>query len=418
MKCDQTKMHLKRKIPRGIVYHSLTESLSLFFAAIFGKIKSDQIIEQAESQFAEYVEAKYSVAFSFARTGLAAVLEKYDFPTGSEILMPPITIKGMLEIIKFYGLKPVFVDLCENSPNFDQADLERKITVKTVAALITPLFGMAPNMEKVTSAFRSHDIISIVDFSQALNAKFKGKHLHSFCDYGIYSASSLKTVDTCGGGFVVSASGKGFAEFKRFQASLSPPSRWLLVRRTFLNLVRNLATSRVIFSLLTFWYLRLLATISPDEALKQTGKRSGKLSNSLPKVWFTKYTSQQAKFLIRSLVSISSTDQKRIETVKQIKSRCYDEKKFFDEVPDTFSVFWQLIYLSKDPYKAQRKFAEVGIDIATSSLSFIPSLLPDGDYKLSNAEYIYRNGVYLPCSLNLSDADISMIATVINKNDD
>src|SRR5688500_15003152 len=120
-------------IPRGIVYHRVVQDVSYLGRALFAKLDDDQKIRRFETQFASYVGAKHCVAFPFARTAVYYSLKSQNFAPGSEILMPPITIKAMLDVVIACGLKPVFVDINLDTLCFDVELLRKAITPKTKA---------------------------------------------------------------------------------------------------------------------------------------------------------------------------------------------------------------------------------------------------------------------------------------------
>jgi hypothetical protein len=62
---------------------------------------------------------------------------------------------------------------------------------------------MVPNMEKMMSIFKEQNIFVIEDFSQCLNGKYQNKKVGTFGNVGIYSSSSIKTLDTYGGGLLI-----------------------------------------------------------------------------------------------------------------------------------------------------------------------------------------------------------------------
>ena len=117
------------------------------------------------------------------------------------MILPPISIKGMLEVVVSLGLTPRFVDYSPSNSTFCPNSLKRAINEKTKACLVTPLFGGVSDLNNISKILKEEEIFSILDFSQCLNGKINGEPITNMFDVAIYSSSSLKTLDTFGGGF-------------------------------------------------------------------------------------------------------------------------------------------------------------------------------------------------------------------------
>ena len=98
-------------IPRTIVYHPIWFDVRNWFRTFrLGSItpaEAEARVRDFEDRFSEYYGVQDTIAFPFARTALYASLKSQDFEKGSEVLMPPITIKPMMDVVISLGLKPV-----------------------------------------------------------------------------------------------------------------------------------------------------------------------------------------------------------------------------------------------------------------------------------------------------------------------
>ena len=92
-------MSLYKYIPRGIIYHKLSYDFKNIFRVLYSKLNDENIIKKFENKFAEYNNSKFCVAFPFARMGIYYSLKIKDYPKNSEIIMPPITIKAILDVV-------------------------------------------------------------------------------------------------------------------------------------------------------------------------------------------------------------------------------------------------------------------------------------------------------------------------------
>ena len=405
---------MKLNIPRGIIYNHLGEDFKSLILSCFERLENNKIVEEFEASFAEYIGRDYSVAFPYARVAIYYALKNQNFPPGSEILMPAITIKGILDVVLDLKLCPVFVDIDPNTLCLDALGIEKATTPKTKAILITYLFGIVPDVDNLVDECKKNNLFVIEDFSQCLNGSYKGRKVGSFGAVGVYSSSSIKTLDTYGGGLLVCDDVRLYDRFKDDQASLNSPSRWNLVNKVIINLIRNTATSRFVFHFLVFPMIKLLSILSPNSVMKQTGNRNQKMIDHLPKKWFERYTSFQAELGLRYLKSIHAQDEIRIANVNFLKANipalCFPKTS-----SDSKNVYWQFVAFFNDPIYSQRLMQEAGVDSSTTSLELISSLK---NYKYQghtpNADYLHTHGMFIPSFPSLSTQDLNRIIKVVN----
>lgn len=400
-----------KKIPRGVIYHKVSESIGYLLKSIFMPLNRQEKVEKFEQAFAKYCEREYCVAFPFARTAIYFVLKNLNLPKGSEVIMPPITIKGIVDAVVEQGLVPVYVEMDVETLNFQMDDLRSKITPNVKAAIITPLFGLVPDIAAMVKLFREHGVFVIEDFSQCLNGCFDGKRVGTFGDVGIYSSSSIKTLDTLGGGMAITDDEGIHEGLRKAQSGLLPADRKFLIKKAWVNLVRNVATSNPVFSMMTFPLLQFIRKKDPESALKQTGHRDKRRLPELPRLWFGRYSSVQAEIGLAHIDLVRSGDKARVANVEFVKANC-GTARFPATTEKSDNVYWQLILPVPNAVEAQDFFAKRGIDSATSSLELVCALK---DYPnrvdLPTAERIYRNGIFIPCFPDLSRTTMERIAT-------
>jgi|SaaInlStandDraft_2_1057019.scaffolds.fasta_scaffold12553_3 perosamine synthetase len=406
---------MRLSIPRGIVYHKIKSDVISLLSSLFFKLDDPNKIRVFEEKFAKYMGCKFSISFPFARTAIYYALRIEDFPAGTEIIMPPISIKAILDVVLELKLKPVFVDIDLDTLSFDIDQLKSSINGNTKAIIITYLFGMVPNIPEIISVCNKNNLFIIEDFSQCLNGKFKGKKVGSFGDIGVYSSSSIKTLDTYGGGLVVSDSASIFKKMKKYQAELHSASRMNLVQKIIIDLIRNVATSRLVFHTIVFPIIRLLTFLSPNSTMKHTGGKDVKPIITMPELWFESYTSFQASLGIKIIDSIEYSDSVRIDNVNKIKS-IVPSLNYPRGNKGADNNYWQFISYFDEPKVVQKRLQSMKVDVSTTSLEKISGL---ESYSCSsdtpNADYLYKNGVFIPCYPGLSGVDINYISSTLRE---
>jgi perosamine synthetase len=401
-------------IPRGIVYHTLRFDFFNIFTSLWKKIDDIPTVNKFEKRFAEYMGSQHCLAFPFARTAIYLALKAQNFPQGTKIIMPPISIKGIYDVVLQLGLEPVFVDIEKNTLCFDPEKLKQAITPDVKAILITYLYGVTPDVEALVSLSRSHNLFVIEDFSHNLNATFKQKKLGTWGDVGIYSSSSVKTFDTYGGGLLISDNSALIEQLNVFQENLTSPSRNHLIKKIITDFIRNFATSRWVFTLAVLPLLKLMRGKHDSETIKYTGGRDKTPITTMPPIWFERYSAFQASIGLRLLANVESQDNKRLNNVntitQQVKHIAFPSGNSAGK-----NVYWQLVAFFDDPITTQRHLQNHKIDTASTSLELIATLEQypfQGD--CPQAKYFYSYGLFIPVYPRLQSRDIDHIVTVLN----
>lgn len=390
-------------IVRGRMSHSLTADFITLFKCFFVNLDDKNKIKEFEKIMASKIGHTECIAFSYARTALYFILKSSELKPGDYILMPSIHIKAFLDVVLELKLKPLFVDSNLNNASFDLDSLRYLITkYNPKVCLLTYLFGLMPSMDEIIFELKKSKIFIIEDFSQSLNAHYKGKIAGSFGDVSIYSSSAVKTLDTYGGGLAFTSNTKYINSLRTHQLGLETIPRFKLLQKIFVSFLKNIITSRFLFAMGIFQILKFLNSKSNVMFDRFVGFRSTSPIAKLPKEWFYSYTSVQATAGLKYLNKVNERDASRINYAKNVIMKATNIKILFGD-NESSSVYWQLIAVPENPKNFRKHLYLNKIDSAFTSLIEI-SQLPD--YKIKsitpNADYLYKNSVYLPCYADLS----------------
>jgi CDP-6-deoxy-D-xylo-4-hexulose-3-dehydrase len=131
----------------------------------------------------------------------------YNLPKGTRVLMPiagfPTTLNPTLQM----GFEPVFVDIELETLNLDVDQCERVLNANPDIRVITfaHVLGNPPDMHRLMSLVKAHDLILLEDCCDALGSTYDGQPLGSF---GLMSSCSFYPAHhmTMGeGGFVATS---------------------------------------------------------------------------------------------------------------------------------------------------------------------------------------------------------------------
>ncbi|RZS59953.1 dTDP-4-amino-4,6-dideoxygalactose transaminase [Xylanimonas ulmi] len=122
---------------------------------------------------------------------------------GDEVIMPSYTFVSTANAFVLRGARIVFVDIRKDTMNIDETRIEAAITSRTKAIVAVHYAGVACEMDAIMSVARKHGIAVVEDAAQALMARYHGKSLGSFGDFGAFSFHETKNYSMGEGGALV-----------------------------------------------------------------------------------------------------------------------------------------------------------------------------------------------------------------------
>lgn len=128
---------------------------------------------------------------------MAAIL--LDIQPGDEIIVPSFTFVSTVNGFVLRGAKPVFIDICPDTLNMDENQLEGLITEKTKAIIPVHYAGVGCEMEIIMNIANKYDIPVIEDNAHGLFGKYKGQYLGTFGTFATQSFHETKNF-SCGEG--------------------------------------------------------------------------------------------------------------------------------------------------------------------------------------------------------------------------
>ena len=130
------------------------------------------VVKEFQSDLEAYLGVKHVVPCANGTDALQVIMMAYDFPKGSEVLVPSYTYVATVEVIALLGLKPVFVEVYPDTFNMDIEDLESKITDNSVAIVPVHLYGQCVDMERLMEVARRNSLFVFEDTAQAIGANY------------------------------------------------------------------------------------------------------------------------------------------------------------------------------------------------------------------------------------------------------
>ena len=161
------------------------------------------LVAEFEEYFAAYVGAGFAVATVNGTSALHLALKLLGIGPGDEVIVPALTFIATVNPVVYVGATPVVVDVDPCTWNIDVGELEAAVTERTRAVIPVHLYGNPADMDGIMAVAQRYGLRVIEDAAEALGATYKGKHVGTFGDIGVFSFNGNKIITTGGGGMLV-----------------------------------------------------------------------------------------------------------------------------------------------------------------------------------------------------------------------
>jgi len=187
-------------------YQDLLEGVKVIFSR---QLTMSSVTNKFENVFKKKLHLDYSLMVNSGSSANLLALQCLINPyrgkrlkPGDEVLIPAICWSTSLWPIIQSGLKPVFVDVDQDTFNISLKDLESKINKKTKALMLVHVLGNSVNMEKLMIIIKKRKLILIEDTCESLGSKFKNKYLGGFGEFSTFSFYYSHQITSGEGGMI------------------------------------------------------------------------------------------------------------------------------------------------------------------------------------------------------------------------
>lgn len=174
-------------------------------------------VEAFARELADYTGAKYVVPCANGTDALQIAYQTLDLKPGDEVLMPTFNYVASAEAAALLGLKPVFVDVWEDTFNINENLIKEKITPAAKAIVVVHLFGQSANMEPILEIASQFGLKVIEDNAQSLGSDYtfpngEKKLTGTMGDICTYSFFPTKNLGCFGDGGALSTNNQDYAQ--------------------------------------------------------------------------------------------------------------------------------------------------------------------------------------------------------------
>ena len=329
-----------------------------------------------ESEFSKFVDRKYSITVANGTAALEIAVKALGIKKDDEVLIPNFTIiSNALAVIRQQA-KPVLIDCDLENWNVKIEDIEKKITKKTKAIIVTHIYSFPNDMDKILKICKKHNIFIIEDAAEVLGLSYKNKKCGSFGDLSTFSFYANKQVTTGEGGMISVNSEKLYKKC---------------------NSLKNLCFGKI-------------NRFNHDDL-----------------GWNYRLTNIQAALGLSQLKNIKNTIRKKME----IGNYYYEKLKFNNNIQilppfNSFSknIYWVVGILIKNKkmtaLNLSKKLLKFGIETRPffwpmHQQSIFKKLKLFKNQNYPNSTYLSKYGLYVPSYFLLKKKEINKISNIINK---
>ena len=333
-----------------------------------------KFVKEFEKKFSQYNSRKFGVAVSSGTAALEVAIKSLNLKKNSEVIIPSFSIIATALCVVKCGLKPILVDCSLSTWNMDPEKVLKKISKKTSAIIITHIYGLPVDLQKIMNVAKKKNIKIIEDAAEVIGLKYKNRMCGSFGDVSTFSFYANKHITTGEGG-----------------AILSDNSEFIKKGRQLINLDFN-----------------------NTERFKH---------NNL--YWNHRISGLQAALGISQINGLEKVIKKKINQGRIYEKLLEDYKDIISIQPSTFkgvdNHYWVFgILLKKEGIRDKliKELLNEGIETRPffwplHLQSALPKKFFQKDLKLESSENLGRNGLYIPIGNHISEADQRRIIKVL-----
>lgn len=129
-------------------------------------------VKTFQKNLQNYLQIENVIPCANGTDALQIALMALDLQPGDEVIVPAFTYVATTEVIALLRLKPVMVEVDENTFNLTAEIIEQAVTPRTKAVVPVHLFGQCCDMEPIMRVAQKHNLFVIEDNAQAIGSDY------------------------------------------------------------------------------------------------------------------------------------------------------------------------------------------------------------------------------------------------------
>lgn len=130
-------------------------------------------VGEFQQNLENYLNIKHVIPCANGTDALQIAMMALGLEEGDEVIVPSFTFIATAEVIALLKLKPVMVEVDENTFNITAEIIEKAITPNTKAIVPVHLFGQSCDMSPIMELAEKHNLYVIEDNAQAIGSDYR-----------------------------------------------------------------------------------------------------------------------------------------------------------------------------------------------------------------------------------------------------
>lgn len=173
-----------------------------------GWMTAGQRTQDFEQHFAAWVGARHAVAVSSCTAAIELSLRALALPPGAPVLTPTLTFCGAVHAIVHSGLRPVLVDIDEETLTISPAAAQRACAVDPAAMVVQDMAGYPVDVIALAEAAGLPVSRVVEDAAHGLGASLGGAPVGTVAGASCFSFYATKNLPIGEGGAITTADGE------------------------------------------------------------------------------------------------------------------------------------------------------------------------------------------------------------------
>lgn len=132
-------------------------------------------VKSFQAELEEYLGVKHVIPCANGTDALQIAMMGLGLKPGDEVITATFTYVATAEVIALLGLRPVLVDVDENTFGLNPDQVREAITPKTKAIVPVHLFGQCADMDSIMAIAKEHNLFIVEDTAQAIGSTYTFK---------------------------------------------------------------------------------------------------------------------------------------------------------------------------------------------------------------------------------------------------
>jgi len=360
-----------------------------------------------EREFAAHVGARHAMATGTGRLALRLLLEAFDLPKGSEVIISAYEDASVPEAVQAAGLMPVCVDIDRRTQNISLDGIREALSAKTSTVIAGHLFGNPFDVPALAEMVRGCGIRIIEDCAHAVGTTLGGRQVGGFGDAAIFSFHTTKPFMTFGGGMAVTNDDAVARKVRERLNGLPFPPRARLARRLLLAFVTAAFTSRPGFALAVYPLLRLTARLNIGliDIYNRTLRKVIKIEYA-----DTRYTNFQAQVGLRNLARLPDMVARRRAHIVQLDGVLGGKVDKPLALEGSNGYFYTVYCRRRDD--ARKRLLRAGIDAGKQLMRNCAAALGQAD-RCPNTARVIEESIQIPIHATLSGKAVARMGRIV-----